>query len=344
MSKRCLGCMELFGDEFEICPHCGYVVGTHVEEAIHIEPGTLLHDRYIIGKVLGYGGFGVTYLGWDGKLEQKVAIKEYLPGEFSTRMPGQSQVTTFSGDKSDSGMTGMALQALAPYCGTNAKVTAAVDKAVAALSAMQREDGSFYTYNTDGTTYSSSESTAQVIVALTALGINPETDPRFVKNGISAVDALCAYAVEGGGFRHLAGGEWNGMATEQGYYAMTAYTRSLSGKTSLYDMSDVTLRSSDPGSTDQPGDTDQPGNTNQPGSTDQPGNTNQPGSTEQTGNTQKPGGTTASGSVSQNGTAAPQTGDDSHITVWTGLMLVSMLAAVLLVRSRKRKSADGQDA
>ena len=101
MSKRCLGCMELFGDEFEICPHCGYVVGTHVEEAIHIEPGTLLHDRYIIGKVLGYGGFGVTYLGWDGKLEQKVAIKEYLPGEFSTRMPGQSQVTTFSGDKSE---------------------------------------------------------------------------------------------------------------------------------------------------------------------------------------------------------------------------------------------------
>ena len=101
MSKRCLGCMELFGDEFEICPHCGYIVGTHAEEAIHIEPGTLLYDRYIIGKVLGYGGFGVTYLGWDGKLEQKVAIKEYLPGEFSTRMPGQSQVTVFNGEKSE---------------------------------------------------------------------------------------------------------------------------------------------------------------------------------------------------------------------------------------------------
>ena len=101
MSKRCLGCMELFGDEFEICPHCGYIVGTHAEEAIHIEPGTLLYDRYIVGKVLGYGGFGVTYLGWDGKLEQKVAIKEYLPGEFSTRMPGQSQVTVFNGEKNE---------------------------------------------------------------------------------------------------------------------------------------------------------------------------------------------------------------------------------------------------
>lgn len=101
MSKRCLGCMELFGDEFQVCPHCGYVVGTKAAEAIHMDPGTILYNRYIIGKVLGYGGFGVTYLGWDGRLEQKVAIKEYLPGEFSTRMPGQSQITVFNGEKSD---------------------------------------------------------------------------------------------------------------------------------------------------------------------------------------------------------------------------------------------------
>ena len=101
MSKRCLGCMELFGDEFSICPHCGYVVDTPVENPVHIEPGTLLNDRYIIGKVLGYGGFGVTYIGWDGRLEQKVAIKEYFPSEFSTRMPGQSQVTVFNGEKNE---------------------------------------------------------------------------------------------------------------------------------------------------------------------------------------------------------------------------------------------------
>ena len=101
MSRRCLRCMEMFGEEFELCPHCGYIVGSRAEEAIHMEPGTILHDRYIIGKVLGFGGFGVTYIGWDGKLEQKVAIKEYLPGEFSTRMPGQSQVTVFNGAKSE---------------------------------------------------------------------------------------------------------------------------------------------------------------------------------------------------------------------------------------------------
>ena len=101
MSKRCLGCMEQYGEEFNICPHCGYVEGTKAEEPIHMEPGTILHDRYIIGKVLGYGGFGVTYMGWDGRLEQKVAIKEYLPGEFSTRMPGQTQITVLNGEKSE---------------------------------------------------------------------------------------------------------------------------------------------------------------------------------------------------------------------------------------------------
>lgn len=101
MSKRCLGCMEIFGDEFSICPHCGHEVDTPVENPVHIKPGTLLNDRYIIGKVLGSGGFGVTYIGWDGRLEQRVAIKEYLPSEFSTRMPGQSQVTVFNGEKNE---------------------------------------------------------------------------------------------------------------------------------------------------------------------------------------------------------------------------------------------------
>ena len=101
MSQRCLGCMELFGDGVSVCPHCGHAVGTHAEEAIHMTPGTVLHNRYIIGRVLGYGGFGVTYIGWDKNLEQKVAIKEYLPSEFSTRTPGQSRVTIFEGDKNE---------------------------------------------------------------------------------------------------------------------------------------------------------------------------------------------------------------------------------------------------
>ena len=107
MSQRCLGCMELFEDELQVCPSCGYVVGTEVEEAIHMAPGTMLRDRYLIGKVLGYGGFGVTYIGWDTVLELKVAIKEYLPNEFSTRLPGQTQVTVFNGEKTEQFFDGM---------------------------------------------------------------------------------------------------------------------------------------------------------------------------------------------------------------------------------------------
>ena len=107
MSERCLGCMEPIEAGEKTCPHCGYEVGTPAEETIHLEPGTMLNDQYIVGRVLGYGGFGVTYIGWDEKLKQKVAIKEYLPSEFSTRMPGQTQVRVFDGVKSEQFHDGM---------------------------------------------------------------------------------------------------------------------------------------------------------------------------------------------------------------------------------------------
>ncbi len=105
--RRCSGCFKEIDDELELCPYCGFVEGSPAEEAVHMHPGTILNDRYIIGKVIGFGGFGVTYVAWDGKLEQKVAIKEYLPSEFSTRMPGQSQVTVFTGDKSEQYIQGL---------------------------------------------------------------------------------------------------------------------------------------------------------------------------------------------------------------------------------------------
>ncbi len=107
MSKLCLGCMEQFGDEYDVCPNCGYIEGTKADEATHMNPGSMLYGRYIIGKVLGFGGFGVTYIGWDTKLEQKVAIKEYLPSEFSTRMPGEATVTVFGGEKNEQFLDGL---------------------------------------------------------------------------------------------------------------------------------------------------------------------------------------------------------------------------------------------
>lgn len=142
-----------------------------------------------------------------------------------------------SADKADPDMTAMAIQALAPYYKTNETVKGAVDKALEALSALQRSDGGFDSWGTVN-----SESCAQVIVALTALGIDPTADSRFVKNGHTVLDALAGFYVTGGGFRHTAGGERNDMATEQGYYALAAYYRFANAQTRLYDMSDVTIQ------------------------------------------------------------------------------------------------------
>ena len=144
---------------------------------------------------------------------------------------------TLSGENADPDMTAMAIQALAPYYKTNETVKAAVDKALEALSALQRTDGGFGSWGTVN-----SESCAQVIVALTALGIDPIADSRFVKNGLTVLDALSSFYVTGGGFRHTAGGERNDMATEQGYYALAAYYRFVNAQTRLYDMSDVTIQ------------------------------------------------------------------------------------------------------
>lgn len=105
--RRCFGCMELYSTKYDVCPFCGYTTDIEVENALHMYPGMVLHDKYIIGKVIGYGGFGVTYLAWDTVLQTKVAIKEYLPSEFSTRAVGQTQVTVFSGDKAKQFNDGM---------------------------------------------------------------------------------------------------------------------------------------------------------------------------------------------------------------------------------------------
>lgn len=138
-----------------------------------------------------------------------------------------------SGDSADPDMTAMALQALAAYRTGDKAVQSAVDKALKTLSDMQQADGGYSSWGT-----LNSESCAQVIIALTALGIDPAKDSRFAKNGLTVLDALLSFALDGG-FRHTADGERNDMATEQALCALTAYARLLDGKTALYDMTDV---------------------------------------------------------------------------------------------------------
>ena len=134
----------------------------------------------------------------------------------------------------DVDLTAMALTSLAPYRASRADAAAAVERGLSILSSLQGENGGF-----GDASSATSESCAQAVVALSALGIDPASDARFAKEGGSVLDALCAFAVPGGGFKHVADGEVNGMATEQGFYALVAYERLLLGKTSLFDMSDV---------------------------------------------------------------------------------------------------------
>lgn len=81
--KRCYGCMAPSpGAAF--CPQCGYPAGKE-NEPHQLRPGTLLQEKYMIGKVLGQGGFGITYLGWDREREEAIAVKEYYPSSLVTR-------------------------------------------------------------------------------------------------------------------------------------------------------------------------------------------------------------------------------------------------------------------
>ena len=139
----------------------------------------------------------------------------------------------------DVDMTAMAIQALAPYYKTNEAVKAAVDKALTWLSTMQKSDGSFAEM---AGAASSSESTAQVLVALCALGIDPTADARFAKNSFHVLDGLLTFYT-GEAFKHqIADTTVDQMATEQSYYALAAYMRLTGGRSFLYDMNDVCIK------------------------------------------------------------------------------------------------------
>lgn len=89
---RCYRCMKEFGDEYEVCPHCGYIHSNDRLEPFQLPPGTVLQNRYWIGVMVGYGGFGITYKAYDTKLNVVVAIKEYYPSGLASRAGGTTKV------------------------------------------------------------------------------------------------------------------------------------------------------------------------------------------------------------------------------------------------------------
>ncbi|MEF2877108.1 MAG: Ig-like domain-containing protein [Blautia sp.] len=205
----------------------------------------------------------VTKQGFNGPIWALIAVNAKEEYDFP-KVSGKEQTTeekliqylldgecdgggwSLAGDVADSDITGMTLQALAPYYQQDGyeKVTQAVDRALEVLSEMQNDTGGYSTMYVE-----TSESAAQVLTGLCALGIDPQTDQRFIKNGHWLVENLISYHIDNSGFMHVKAGAANnggaeagtvnGMATEQGYYALTAYWRLTEGKTSLYDMSDL---------------------------------------------------------------------------------------------------------
>lgn len=141
-------------------------------------------------------------------------------------------LTTGSG-RSDVDLTAMVLQGLAGYQ-KQAEVGRAIEKALAWLSEQQQKNSGFL--NAEG--QETSESVAQVVIALTALGLDPLED-RFMKDR-SIIDHLLTYRGQDGGFAHIHGQGTNAMATEQALLALVAYQRYVNKESALYDMESMT--------------------------------------------------------------------------------------------------------
>lgn len=134
-----------------------------------------------------------------------------------------------TGAVSDIDVTAMTLQALAEHSDDDSAVQTAVEKAVLLLSERQEGDGGYSSYGTPN-----AESASQVMIALSALGIDCLSDARFAKGGNTVVDAIERYCLPDGGFAHTIGGGYNETATAQALLAAVAYLRMTAGKSGLY--------------------------------------------------------------------------------------------------------------
>ena len=85
----CYNCFQQVADPSAPCPHCGFDLAENQQKfPVALRAGTVLNNRYIVGRVLGQGGFGITYVAFDSQLQARVAIKEYMPSDMATRVEG----------------------------------------------------------------------------------------------------------------------------------------------------------------------------------------------------------------------------------------------------------------
>ncbi|EHQ90796.1 cell wall-binding repeat-containing protein [Desulfosporosinus youngiae] len=155
------------------------------------------------------------------KLLEIILSKQLSDGGFSLDGTGNGDVD----------ITAMAIQGLAPYYRAGLpEVKAVVDKALAYLAQAQEADGGFRSWGTKN-----SESVCQTIIALCSIGIDIDTDARFIKNSNTLLSDLLKFKSNDGGFRHTLEDSTNPMASEQALIALAAYVRFQDEKSGLYD-------------------------------------------------------------------------------------------------------------
>jgi len=208
-----------------------------------------VYDR---GKTVDIGAQGLN--GWLWGLITLDSMKYNIPaGSSYTRTEMIKRILSFQlpddgfnlrfaqGSTADPDITAMAIQALAPYYRNSTfNVKDPVDKALDCLSELQLDTGDFRSWGTRN-----SESVSQIIVSLCSIGVDPQNDSRFIKNGINLLDALFYYQQEDGGFAHsyesdpgnpsAIPGESNSIATDQALLALVAVWRQAQGMSILYD-------------------------------------------------------------------------------------------------------------
>ena len=132
------------------------------------------------------------------------------------------------GEYGDVDVTAMTINALAPHYPYNGAVQQAVNAGLELLSQRQLESGGFATMGAENP-----ESSAQVITALSALGIDCQQDDRFIKEGNNPIDGMLKFRLGDGSFTHNEGGSFNDSATVQAYYSLVAYMRMTQGRSPL---------------------------------------------------------------------------------------------------------------
>ena len=100
--RHCPNCFSEYDESLDTCPFCGYApISQSDQYPLALAPGRILAGRYILGRVLGQGGFGITYLAWDARDKVRVAIKEFFPDSLVMRQPDTTQVALLTADRQE---------------------------------------------------------------------------------------------------------------------------------------------------------------------------------------------------------------------------------------------------